>query len=137
LHPPERVLAMMVIVIVVMVMRPMAVIMINRVGHLVIVMVLVAVVVQFALLSCFLQFRFKHPPDRRVFSVFFYLLHFAGNTETLREVSFRDREITCDSRAGIKVLVVPEERRRNNRSGLPVHLHGLGLVAFQTALSCQ
>src|SRR5262245_53434266 len=107
-------LAMMVIVIVVPVMRPVAVAMIIRIGDIVIVMVSVLVFVQLALLTSLLQFGLKHTSNRGIFFLFFDLFDFEGNAETLWNISFRDRQIAGDTRTGIEVLVIPKERRRNH-----------------------
>src|SRR5438132_6524052 len=97
----------------------------------VVIVTLVAMIFQMPLLARFLQFGFEHAPNRRIFLRFFDLFHFERNAQPLWKVTFRDGKISSDRGAGIEVLVKPEKRRRNDRTGLPVHLHGF--VVFQIA----
>src|SRR5262249_1216608 len=88
-----------------------------------IVMMFMTAVVHTALLARFLQLRFEHASNRRVFLLLFDLFDFERDPETLGKVSFSDGEISSNGGAGVEVLMEPEVRRRYDRTGLPIHFH--------------
>ena len=65
---------------------------------------------------------------------FRFLFNFKRNAKPLRKVSFRNSQIASDGSAGVEVLMEPEERRRYDGAGFPIHLYCF--VVFQVALTC-
>src|SRR5258708_2952254 len=51
------------------------------------------------------------------------LFHFQGDAQALGEIALGDGEVAGAGVSGVEMLVIPVERRRYNRSRLPVQLH--------------
>src|SRR5215469_7744375 len=97
------------------------------------VVVVMTVVVKTALLPRLLHFGVEHAAYSRIFLFLFDLFNFKRNAKPLGKVTFRNRQVPGDSSAGVEVLMEPEERRRYDGAGLPVHFHCF--IVFQVVLT--
>ena len=97
------------------------------------VVVAMTVVVKTSLLPRLQHLSIEHASDSRIFLFFLDLFNLKRNAKPLGKVTFRNRQVPGDSSAGVEVLMEPEERRRYDGAGFPIHFYCF--VVFQVVLT--